>query len=176
MLPARINVSGFARTRKRATRRHGKEAHTDQAGSGHDRRCCVQRYSGGCHRSPGIGPSRCCSFRQLYHDTYWAVGRRIVEEEQHGRKRADYGEQLVMRLAKDLTSRYGRGFGYRNVYQMRHFYMAYPRILQTPSAKFRAAPPSGKPASTEVGLKKELAKGFPLSWSHYVRLLSVREA
>jgi hypothetical protein len=47
--------------------------------------------------------------------SYWAVGRRIVEEEQRGRRRAEYGEQLVTRLAKDLTRRYGRGFGYRNL-------------------------------------------------------------
>jgi DUF1016 N-terminal domain len=106
--------------------------------------------------------------------TYWAVGRRIVEEEQQGKKRADYGEQLVIRLAKDLTSRYGRGFGYRNLYQMRLFYMAYPRILQTPSAKFGEVPPPGQLASAEEILK-ELAKGFPLSWSHYVRLLSVEK-
>jgi predicted nuclease of restriction endonuclease-like (RecB) superfamily len=53
--------------------------------------------------------------------------------------------------------------------------MAYPRILQTPSAQFEEALPSGKPASTEVILK-ELAKGFPLSWSHYVRLLSVAKS
>ena len=52
--------------------------------------------------------------------------------------------------------------------------MTYPRILQTASAKFGAVPPSGKPGSTEVILK-ELAKGFPLSWSHYVRLLSVEK-
>jgi len=51
--------------------------------------------------------------------TYWEIGRRIVEEEQRGKERADYGEQLVTRLAKDLTSRCGRGFRYRNLYQMR---------------------------------------------------------
>ena len=106
--------------------------------------------------------------------TYWAVGRRIVEEEQQGKKRADYGEQLVIRLAKDLTSRYGRGFGYRNLYQMRHFYMALSANFADGVCKIRPAPPSWKPAFTEVILK-ELAKGFPLSWSHYVRLLSIEK-
>ena len=43
--------------------------------------------------------------------TYWEVGRRIVEHEQHGRNRAGYGEVLLNRLAADLTSRFGRGFG-----------------------------------------------------------------
>ena len=45
--------------------------------------------------------------------SYWAVGRRIVEDEQRGQRRADYGERLVTRLAEDLTRRFGRGFGYR---------------------------------------------------------------
>src|SRR5262249_46858185 len=47
--------------------------------------------------------------------TYWAIGRRIVEEEQGGTARASYGEELIRRLAADLTSRFGRGFGWRNL-------------------------------------------------------------
>jgi hypothetical protein len=96
---------------------------------------------------------------------YWEVGRRIVEEEQRGKGRAGYGEQLITRLADDLTRRCGRGFGYRNLYQMRQFYTAYPRILQTASAKSD----QGNAAMMEP------EKGFPLSWSHYVRLLSVEK-
>ena len=106
--------------------------------------------------------------------TYWQVGRRIVEEEQRGHRRADYGEQLVTRLAKDLTRRYGRGFGYRNLYQMRQFYLTYPRILQTASAKSGQPASSHKTPPTEVVLA-EMGKGFPLSWSHYVSLLSVEK-
>ena len=75
------------------------------------------------------------SVNSIMTATYWAVGRRIVEEEQRGKKRADYGEQLVTRLAKDLTVRYGRGFGHRNLYQMRQFYMAYPTNFADASAK-----------------------------------------
>lgn len=102
--------------------------------------------------------------------TYWEIGRRIVEEEQRGKHRADYGEQLIIRLARDLTARCGRGFGYRNLYQMRQFYMAYPRILQTPSAKSGR----GRLAATEIMLS-EIGQRLPLSWSHYVRLLSVEK-
>lgn len=103
--------------------------------------------------------------------TYWEVGRRIVEQEQHGESRADYGEQLITRLAGDLTRRCGRGFGYRNLYLMRRLYIAYPHILQTPSAK------SGKSGLQVEGesLFAELGKRFPLSWSHYVRLMSVKK-
>jgi hypothetical protein len=64
--------------------------------------------------------------------TYWTIGRRIVEEEQHGEARAGYGEALLERLAVDLTARFGRGFGRRNLFQMRAF-------CQPPCAK----PPSG---------------------------------
>jgi len=64
---------------------------------------------------------------------YWLIGRRIIEFEQKGLERADYGEELLKRLSRDLTSRYGRGFAQSNLYQMRSFYMAYQDIFQTPS-------------------------------------------
>lgn len=106
--------------------------------------------------------------------TYWQIGRRIVEEEQRGRQRADYGEQLITRLAADLTARYGRGFGYRNLYQMRQFYTSYPQILQTASATFGYSPLPDRSIAPET-LLQELGKRFPLSWSHYVSLLSIQQ-
>ena len=54
--------------------------------------------------------------------TYWEVGRRIVELEQKGSVRAEYGEGLWKRLAEDLTARHGRGFSKSNLAQMRSFY------------------------------------------------------
>jgi DUF1016 N-terminal domain len=73
--------------------------------------------------------------------TYWKVGRRIVEHEQRGQKRAAYGERLIVRLSADLTSRFGRGFSAVNVKQMRRFYLEWGdhRIGQTPSAQFTEA-------------------------------------
>ena len=65
--------------------------------------------------------------------TYWTIGRRIVEQEQHGAARAGYGEELIVRLSGDLQSRFGRGFGRANLFQMRAFYLAYREILQTAS-------------------------------------------
>jgi predicted nuclease of restriction endonuclease-like (RecB) superfamily len=67
--------------------------------------------------------------------TYWEIGRRIVEFEQRGKKRAAYGEQLLAQLSADLTSRFGRGFGRRNLFQIRAFYLAYRSIVQTSSAQ-----------------------------------------
>lgn len=84
---------------------------------------------------------------------YWEIGRRIVKFEQQGKARAEYGEQLIERLSDDLTGRFGRGFGRRNLFQMRSFYLSFPQKVQTASAL----------SSVQ----------FPLPWSHYVRLLSV---
>ena len=58
---------------------------------------------------------------------YWLVGRRIVEFEQSGEERAEYGAALIERLAEDLTGRFGRGFSLQNIYNMRLFYLSYPR-------------------------------------------------
>jgi predicted nuclease of restriction endonuclease-like (RecB) superfamily len=78
----------------------------------------------------------------------WEIGRHIVEFEQHGQERAEYGSELLTKLAKDLKLRYGKGFGRRNVLDMRRFYVAYPK-WQTVSAK--------------------------LSWSHFIVLLGVSD-
>ena len=89
---------------------------------------------------------------------YWLIGRHIVEFEQSDEQRADYGEEIVERLATDLSAHYGRGFSTRNVWNMKAFYLAWP-ILQTVSA--------------ESSLDS-VASHFPLPWSAYVRLLSVK--
>lgn len=110
--------------------------------------------------------------------TYWEVGRRIVEGEQSGAKRAGYGKELLKRLSSDLTTKFGRGFSQRNLEQMRLFYLGW-QISQTVSAK--SLPAETLLGSTESmpGPPPELSRlapprRFPLPWSHYVRLMSVR--
>ena len=184
--------------------------------------------------------------------TYWEIGRRIVEFQQQGQDRAEYGDVLLKRLSADLTKQFGRGFGWRNLFQMRGFYLTHQDILSTLSAKSAATailqtlsaisfPPaldvqaavspqpgklqtvSAKSAETkkvqtlsgqssgalirqtpsaeleicqtvsdkflppiyatasrksEIDLElylEALCHAFPLSWSHYVRLLSVEQ-
>lgn len=121
--------------------------------------------------------------------TYWEVGRRIVEHEQGGDRRAGYGEALITGLSADLTARYGRGFSKRNLEQMRLFYLAWP-IAQTVSAQS----PTNRPLPEPVILASSTAKDmpaqigqtlsaqlapmmprFPLPWSHYVKLLAVQD-
>ena len=106
--------------------------------------------------------------------TYWLVGRRLVEFEQNGRSRAQYGKDLLNRLASDLTLRFGRGFSRSNLQQMRLFYEAWP-ICQTLSGK------SGKTEKCQTPSGGFLGEGtgadptpdFQLPWSHYVRLMAV---
>lgn len=57
---------------------------------------------------------------------YWHLGKRIFEEEQHGKNRADYGTYLIKNLAKQLEPEYGSGFGVRQLEQSRQFYRMYP--------------------------------------------------
>lgn len=108
---------------------------------------------------------------------YWLVGRHIVEFEQGGKERADYGAALLQRLAADLVQHLGRGFSRPNLQQMRLFYLAYPphQICQTLSGKSQglARPPirqtlSGKFDAHELE-PQDLVAAFPLPWSAYVR-------
>ncbi|AIO36854.1 hypothetical protein WS58_23860 [Burkholderia pseudomultivorans] len=102
------------------------------------------------------------SVNALMTASYWEIGRRIVEAEQRGKRRAGYGEQLIERLSGDLTARFGRGFGVNNLENMRRFFLTYrgAEISQTVSGKLTLA---------------ELAQIFTLPWSAYVRLLSVKD-
>ena len=81
--------------------------------------------------------------------TYWQIGKRIVEEEQHGETRAEYGKQLLKQLSAALTAEFGKGFSVQNLYGFRQFYMTFPEIFSTP---WRI-----------------------LAWSHYKRILHVSD-
>lgn len=120
--------------------------------------------------------------------TYWEIGRRIVEFEQHGARRAEYGKRLLERLSKDLSSQFGKGFGYSNLNLIRQFYLTYSKRvqnLQTASGEFAGDEKSLVPSTLfphttgkkEMGLKilQTVSGEFPLSWSHYVRLMVLDE-
>lgn len=67
--------------------------------------------------------------------TYFEIGRLIVEEEQHGNVRAEYGKETLKNLSIKLTANYGKGFSVTNLKQMRDFYLTY-QIRQTVSDQF----------------------------------------
>jgi predicted nuclease of restriction endonuclease-like (RecB) superfamily len=142
----------------------------------------LQREIAGVVESTRAAVAR--SVNALMTATYWEIGRRIVDFEQGGEGRAAYGEALIRRLGADLSQRFGRGFGARNLAQMRAFYLAWPadRILQTLSAKSPPSPivptlsaNSEAPSAVRKVLEPAaVAQAFPLPWSAYVRLLSVK--
>ncbi|MFC1889371.1 YhcG family protein [Thermodesulfobacteriota bacterium] len=129
--------------------------------------------------------SAACSVNCIMTAAYWLVGRGVVEFEQAGEKRAEYGTVLIERLAIDLTQQFGRGFSRQNIQYMRSFYIFHPieQICQTLSGKL-AQPSEGsicqrrsenaKTPSAEVVLRSA-TELFPLPWSAYVRLLSVKD-
>jgi len=112
------------------------------------------------------------SVNALMTASYWEIGRRIVEAEQGGQERAGYGERLIQHLADDLTARFGRGFSRQNLQQMRLFYACWPtgQICQTPSGNLSRIDYAEATAPDLA----TLARRFPLPWSAYVRLLSVK--
>ena len=130
--------------------------------------------------------------------TYWEIGHRIVEREQEGRRRAGYGEALIEMVAADLTAKLGRGFSCSNLWQVRDFYMARPIVQAVPAQLESTRLPQGGKQKLQT-LPGELGSGtnqeniqtvsgkssppqinafprFPLPWSHYVRLLSVKDS
>ena len=102
---------------------------------------------------------------------YWLIGRHIVEFEQEGAERAEYGTALVGRLSADLTRRFGRGFSRPNLWQMRLFYLSYPpeQILQTTSGESSQSPsqtirqtPSGKSGNPPRRNLSQIPTGQPV--------------
>ena len=81
-------------------------------------------------------------------DTYWEIGKNIIEFEQKGKLKAEYGSKLLLRISKDLKLKYGKGFSRSNLSYMRQFYIKYPN-RETVSHK--------------------------LTWSHYFELLKVED-
>jgi predicted nuclease of restriction endonuclease-like (RecB) superfamily len=134
--------------------------------------------------------------------TYWEIGRRIVEHEQAGKERAAYGEELVRILAQELTKRFGRGFGFSQLKMMRQFYQTFPdarvanpsetsgigQSLTGRSATSFSVIPIGQSVigqfdqhssakfSRALEHLGDIARGFPLPWTHYVRLLRVKNS
>lgn len=102
--------------------------------------------------------------------TYFEIGRMIVEEEQEGKERADYGKKVIKELSKVLTNEFGKGFSERNIEQMRQFYIVYSKP-QTLSADFEISQTSS--AESENAISETSSRNFNLSWSHYLKLMRI---
>ena len=90
--------------------------------------------------------------------TYFEIGRMIVEEEQNGKERAEYGKQILKDLSKQLSAEFGKGFSVTNLQQMKNFYNVYGK-QQTVSAE-----------SEDVIITNN---NLQLSWSHYLFLMRI---
>ena len=117
------------------------------------------------------------SINSIMTAVYWYIGRRIVEQEQGGKERAEYGMNLIARLSVDLSDRFGRGFSSDNLESMRIFYRAFPsaKISETLSRKSGSVTIQEKQSKSETLLREfniaDVSESLPLSWSHYVRLI-----
>lgn len=89
------------------------------------------------------------SINQILVQTYWEIGRQIVEYEQKGKERAEYGSKLLDTLSKDLKQKYGKGFSKSNLIYTRLFYIKY---------------------------QKSETLSHQLGWSHYFELLKIKYA
>ncbi len=127
--------------------------------------------------------------------TNFEIGRRIVEHEQKGAERAEYGKELLKMLSAQLTEEFGKGFSRTNLQAMRNFFLTWqdrdPRIAQKPLGQLSdpaiCQKPSGKLPLTPIGQASsdQLTPArifqtsseklpFTLSWSHYVLLLTIK--
>ncbi len=103
---------------------------------------------------------------------YFEIGRMIVEEEQNGKERADYGKQLLKGLSEALTKEFGRGFSVQNLERMRAFYLTY-RKSSTLSRISQKAISSTVLKTSEKQNQQIMLDTFKLSWSHYLKLMRI---
>lgn len=115
-------------------------------------------------------------------ETNWKIGQHIVQFEQGGSSKAEYGDKLLERLSKDLSLSYGRGFSLSNIKRFRQFYLAYPigamlsqqfDTENQPDAK-GAEPPHQFNSENQLDTKGAEAPHL-LSWTHYVELLKISD-
>ena len=114
--------------------------------------------------------------------TYFEIGRMIVEEEQSGKDRAEYGKKILKGLSDELKKEFGKGFSIDNLENMRKFYLAYSisesltRILQiTNSPSLMTNSESVKLEEIQTTKTQSLISFFKLTWTHYVFLMRIED-
>jgi predicted nuclease of restriction endonuclease-like (RecB) superfamily len=114
--------------------------------------------------------------------TYYEIGRHIVEDEQKGRQRAEYGKAVLKELSKRLSGKYGRGFSEDNLDRMKKFYLMYSphisatvlRKLQTnDDQKYNIIKTANTNTVSPIMSTSFATLTFTLSWSHYLILMRV---
>lgn len=97
---------------------------------------------------------------------YWHIGREIIEEEQHGKEKADYGKSILVHLSRELMKKYKRGFSVDNLERARKFFLMYQQ----------GSPITYTGEISATVLRKSEAPDFSshLSWSHYLLLMKIK--
>jgi predicted nuclease of restriction endonuclease-like (RecB) superfamily len=108
-------------------------------------------------------------------EAYWLIGKRIVEETQHGEHRANYGDQVIKNISKALTTEFGRGFSERNVLQFRKFYQIFPKppipqSLIAESGKIKKPKTDLAISDRQIG---STSIHYTLTWTHIQRIMRV---
>jgi len=109
-------------------------------------------------------------------EAYWQIGRRIVEEEQHGKERANYGTYIVKMLSKELTAEFGKGFSERSIWQFRQFYQMFPEfeIMRTPLAQSQGIDNKQSTIVRTLSAQLELSSSLQkLNWAQIQRIMRV---
>ncbi|MCK9436280.1 MAG: PDDEXK nuclease domain-containing protein [Synergistaceae bacterium] len=103
--------------------------------------------------------------------TYFEIGKLIVEEEQEGKERAEYGKSVLKELSQKLTDEFGKGYSVYNLERMRNFYLVFrDRIAETEkSASVMRKSDEEKSAS----MMRKIESPFNLSWTHYLQLIKI---
>lgn len=104
---------------------------------------------------------------------YFEIGRMIVEEEQQGKEKAEYGKRVLKELSEKLVVEFGKGFSETNLRQIRNFYLLYS-IQQTVSAEFKNEEIAGTAPRKSINQQK-LSAQFKLTWSHYLKLMRITD-
>ncbi|MDC9721352.1 MAG: DUF1016 N-terminal domain-containing protein [Urechidicola sp.] len=107
------------------------------------------------------------SVNQTMVVTYFEIGKMIVEEEQDGKERADYGKEILKGLSSVLKKEFGKGFSVDNLENMRKFYLAYEKS----ETAFRIS----SKAISETTSRKSENENIILSWSHYLKLMRIED-
>jgi len=118
--------------------------------------------------------------------TYFEIGRMIIEDEQQGNYRAEYGKKVLKELSEKLTKEFGRGFSFVNLSQMRQFYLIYSdrQIIQTVSEQLQISNNQNNTIHQTVSDELQVVEkyetlsrislpNFTLSWSHYLLLMRI---
>jgi predicted nuclease of restriction endonuclease-like (RecB) superfamily len=113
--------------------------------------------------------------------TYFEIGRMIVEDEQQGKERAEYGKQVLKELSRQLSIEFGKGFSVDNLQNMRQFFLTYSNYETTSrisSVPDTAIPSTGRNAlqnteTYELSISETVSRKFILSWSHYLKLMRI---